>query len=136
MILKTCRVIALICLNSLLWQVGRAQSRAEKTALSQQLLPRPAKVIYKEATQNRNEIQTVFSGFFLMYKNFFSSQDSYRCTFHPSCSEYGLIAVKQLGATRGMLSTFDRLVRCNGLSPEKYTIDMERNVLIDNVEAK
>jgi hypothetical protein len=30
-----------------------------------------------------------------------------------------------------MLATLDRLQRCNGLSPEKYEIDIERQLLID-----
>jgi putative membrane protein insertion efficiency factor len=84
--------------------------------------------------QNRNELQAVFSGLFLVYKSFFSSQDNQRCSFHPSCSEYGLEAVKSLGVLRGMICTFDRLTRCNGFSPEIYEIDMEHRRLKDPVK--
>lgn len=90
-----------------------------------------APVKYSGVKNNTNEIQYVFSGLFLFYKFAISSQDNNRCTFHPSCSEYGILAVKKHGAIAGMLATLDRLQRCNGLSPEKYEIDIERRVLID-----
>jgi uncharacterized protein len=130
-------IIATICLSSLLVSQGAfGQTADEKKALRLVLTTPNAKPVYREARQNNNEVQVVFSGLFLFYKGFISSQDSYRCAFYPSCSEYGLLAVKHLGVTRGMLSTFDRLMRCNGLSPEKYSIDAERGVLIDHVDSK
>ena len=130
-------IIATICLSSLLaHQEAFGQTADEKKALRLMLSTPPAKPAYREARQNNNEVQVVFSGMFLFYKGFISSQDSYKCAFYPSCSEYGLLAVKHLGVTRGMLSTFDRLMRCNGLSPEKYTIDAERGALIDYVDSK
>ena len=83
--------------------------------------------------ENSNELQTVFSGLFLVYKSFFSSQDNQRCSFHPSCSEYGLEAVKKLGVVRGLICTCDRLTRCNGFSPRQYEIDLDRRILKDPV---
>ena len=84
--------------------------------------------------ENTNELQFVLSGLFLFYKSFFSSQDNQRCSFHPSCSEFGLEAVKKLGVVRGIVCTCDRLTRCNGFSPKQYEIDMERRVLKDPVK--
>jgi hypothetical protein len=84
--------------------------------------------------KNTNELQWVFSGLFLAYKSFISSQDYQRCSFHPSCSEYGLEAVKKLGVIRGLMCTCDRLTRCNGFSQDQYEIDMERRVLKDPVK--
>jgi putative membrane protein insertion efficiency factor len=84
--------------------------------------------------KNTNELQWIFSGLFLAYKSFISSQDYQRCSFHPSCSEYGLEAVKKLGVIRGLMCTCDRLTRCNGFSPDQYEIDMERRVLKDPVK--
>lgn len=86
---------------------------------------------WEAAKNNRNELQMVFSGLFLFYKFAISSQDYNRCAFHPSCSEFGLLAVKKHGALIGMLATLDRLQRCNGLSPENYETDPVRMVLID-----
>ncbi len=82
---------------------------------------------------NTNELQTVLSGLFLVYKSFFSSQDNQRCSFHPSCSEFGLEAVKKLGVVKGVICTCDRLTRCNGFSPEQYEIDFKMRRLKDPV---
>lgn len=98
------------------------------------------KAYYKKPTQNNwsftanntNELEIAFTGLFLFYKFAFSSQDANKCSFHPSCSEYGLIAVKKQGPILGILNTLDRLQRCNGLSPELYQFDQERSLLIDH----
>ena len=87
---------------------------------------------YEYAKGNTNEIQTVFSGLFLFYKYEISSQDQNKCSFTPSCSEYGLLSIKKNGFIVGIMSTIDRLQRCNGLSPDKYEIDMDAKLLIDN----
>lgn len=90
------------------------------------------KKVYQEAKNNRNEIEFLFSGLFLFYKSFFSSQDQSVCTFTPSCSEFGIIAVKNFGVVKGGIMTMDRLTRCNGLSPTKYEIDKKAKLLKDN----
>ncbi len=41
--------------------------------------------------------------------------------------------LKKQGFILGMLDTFDRLMRCNGLSPEKYPLDYNSRLLIDPV---
>ncbi len=86
---------------------------------------------YSESKQNRNELQLLLSGLFLTYKAFVSSQDQNRCSFTPSCSEYGLLAVKKLGIIRGGISTFDRLTRCNGFNARNYEVDIQKRQLID-----
>ncbi len=84
------------------------------------------------AKSNTNEIQYLFSGLFLFYKFAVSSQDNNKCTFSPSCSEFGMLAVKKKGPIIGIIATLDRLQRCNGLSPNHYEIDVEQGLLIDN----
>ena len=86
---------------------------------------------YTFAKNNTNEVQYFFSGLFLFYKFAISSQDNNSCTFSPSCSEFGMLAVKKKGPIFGMLATLDRLQRCNGLSPEKYAFDQEKHLFID-----
>lgn len=58
------------------------------------------------------------------------------CRFYPTCSEYGLIAVRRFGAVKGGYLTLWRILRCNPfgksgydpvpkkfvLRPEKYTV--------------
>lgn len=83
-------------------------------------------------TESSNEVEWVATQMFGFYKSFISSQDGQKCSFHPSCSEYAILVVKQRGILEGMLATFDRLTRCNGLSPEWYEVDQERRVLIDH----
>ena len=87
---------------------------------------------YIEAKNNKNEVQVVFSGLFLFYKTFFSSQDLTVCTFTPSCSEYGILAVKKFGMIKGGVMTMDRLTRCNGLSPQNYEFDKTNMLLKDD----
>jgi uncharacterized protein len=89
---------------------------------------------FSDSRKNPNELQAILSGLFLFYKTVLSSQDQNRCNFHPSCSEYGLQAVKKLGMVRGVICTFDRLSRCNGLSPELYEADMQKKLLLDPVK--
>lgn len=92
----------------------------------------PVKAHWEFTENNTNELQIIFSGLFLFYKFAISSQDSNKCSFHPSCSEYGLLAVKKYGTIFGMLATLDRLQRCNGLSPELYEVDQQKMILIDH----
>jgi uncharacterized protein len=120
-----CTIILCLCLNSL-----KAQSLAEIN-LHRTVVKEPSKRIYKEAQNNKNEVQYLFSGLFLFYKSFFSSQEQNICTFTPSCSEYGILTVKKHGLVMGGIRTMDRLTRCNGLSPLKYEIDYKQKLLID-----
>jgi len=76
---------------------------------------------------------SLLKGSFFFYKNFISPQDFGGCTFIPSCSEYAKIALEEKGLVRGYLMTFDRLCRCHGLSPGKYTFDPESGRLLDKV---
>jgi uncharacterized protein len=90
-----------------------------------------SKISYVHAKDNINEIGLLFSGLFLFYKNFISSQDSQSCSFSPSCSEFGMEAVKKQGVITGILNTVDRLTRCHGFSAEKYQRDPHTHLLID-----
>lgn len=81
-----------------------------------------------------NEIKMFFSGLFMVYKNFISSQDGQACSFHPSCSVYAIQSIQKNGFFIGLLSGFDRLTRCNSLSPQKYEFDPESRLLKDPVK--
>jgi hypothetical protein len=35
------------------------------------------------------------------------------CRFHPSCSDYGILALEKHGFIRGWVLTYDRIKRCN-----------------------
>jgi uncharacterized protein len=82
-----------------------------------------------------NEIQVIFRGLFTFYKKVFSAQDSKKCSFHPSCSEYGMEAIKLMGI-KGIFQTMDRLTRCNGLTPTMYPYLATKQVFYDPVVKK
>lgn len=81
-----------------------------------------------------NEIKIGVQLFFLFYKNYLSSQDTRNCAFSPSCSTYCLHSVQKRGIVKGLMGAFDRLSRCNYLSPENYQIDRQTGQLIDPVQ--
>lgn len=91
------------------------------------------KTNYQWVKSYSNEYDLVFSGLFLFYKSFISSQDASQCTFTPSCSVYAIQAIKKQGLFWGTVNFFDRFSRCNGLSPELYPYDKYSNLLVDPV---
>ncbi len=84
------------------------------------------------APETTTEVGMAFMGMFKFYKNVFSSQDSKKCNFHPSCSEYGALAINKYGIF-GVFHTMDRLTRCNGLNANQYPYLSKRKVLFDPI---
>lgn len=87
-----------------------------------------------KVTKVDNEIDLSLKVLYLFYKNFLSSQDANKCAFHPSCSDYSVKTIGKQGLVKGTIMAFDRLIRCNGLSPEKYNFDLKKRKMIDLVE--
>lgn len=54
------------------------------------------------------------------YKKFLSPLKSTKCPYFPSCSDYGLEAVRTHGAIKGSLLTAWRILRCNPFSKGGY----------------
>lgn len=77
-----------------------------------------------------NEYIWLLSKLFLIYKNHVSSQDSGSCNFKPSCSEYAMISVKELGPLRGVLNGFDRLTRCHPGIRADYPLDKDNLLML------
>ncbi len=65
--------------------------------------------------RSESEIRIIISTGFVIYKEFFSSQDVDVCIFSPSCSEYTMEAIERKGIP-GMLDGLDRLMRCHSLA--------------------
>jgi uncharacterized protein len=111
-----------------------AQDKSDYLQLSNQFDVHRDKETWDFARHSNNELQAVFSGLFLFYKSFLSSQDAISCVFYPSCSVYGFQTVKKHGVIIGMLDTLDRLSRCHALSPENYDIQPETHLFYDPVQ--
>ena len=50
------------------------------------------------------------------YQRWISPGRPRRCKYHPTCSDYAVQAVTELGALRGSIVAGWRLLRCNPLS--------------------
>lgn len=44
----------------------------------------------------------------------------YKCKFIPTCSNYGIDAIKEYGSIKGTFLTIKRIIRCNPLSKGGY----------------
>ena len=82
---------------------------------------------------NHNEAKFVFSMLFVIYKEFFSSQDVDSCVFIPSCSVYAVESIKKNGIIYGLFDAFDRLTRCNP-GPKSFPIDPNTKKYYDPVQ--
>ena len=102
--------------------------------LSDQLKKESLKESYPILPTETNEVKMSVQLFFVFYKNYLSSQDNRNCAFSPSCSTYCLHSVQRRGVLRGLMGAFDRLSRCNYLSPENYKMNPESGQLLDPVE--
>lgn len=108
-----------------------SQSIPDKDLILNEILKQEKKEKYYTHINNDRTIDYLFSGIFFIYKTLISSQDGTTCSFHPSCSEYSVTSIKEFGILQGVLKTSDRLLRCNGFSPEKYDLIIEENLLYD-----
>jgi len=124
---NTIIIICLILSNNFCY----SQSISDKDLVLESISHKEKKDNYYLYIENHNIFDYVFTRLFFVYKTLISSQDGSVCSFHPSCSEYGVISIKKYGPLEGVLKTSDRLLRCNGLSPEKYDFNTAENLLYD-----
>ena len=54
------------------------------------------------------------------YRLFISPFLGRNCIYSPSCSEYGIIALKKHGVFKGTFLTVKRILRCNSLFKGGY----------------
>lgn len=109
----------------------QAQNNRELHMLTEHFKPaRQEKITFEIGEQTGGG---VINAAFYIYKTFISSQDHMSCVFTPSCSEYAVQAIHKQGVILGLMNTFDRLTRCNGLRPHDYAIDPRFQRFIDPV---
>ena len=81
--------------------------------------------------QETSELKYAATGLIRLYQKFVSSQDGPTCSFHPSCSRFGMACIQEYGILRGILLTADRLLRCNGSQSTYYYKDPKTGKYID-----
>jgi len=52
-------------------------------------------------------------GLITFYRNFISPLLPSACRYYPTCSEYGLLAIKKYGPFKGGWLTIKRVISCN-----------------------
>lgn len=50
-----------------------------------------------------------------LYRNLISPLKPPSCRFHPTCSEYAILALRKYGPIKGLLMSLWRVLRCNPL---------------------
>ncbi len=75
-------------------------------------------------------------GLILIYQKYLSPLKSTKCPYFPSCSQYGLEAVRQYGALKGGMLSIWRILRCNPFSKGGYDPVPSINNRIDKKEMK
>jgi len=61
-----------------------------------------------------------FIGLIRLYRIFISPLLGSNCRHTPTCSEYGIIALKKYGVFKGTLLTAKRIIKCNPLFKGGY----------------
>ena len=56
----------------------------------------------------------------MFYKKYISPMKTTKCPYYPSCSDYGLEAIKKHGVIKGGLLAVWRILRCNPFSKGGY----------------
>jgi len=73
----------------------------------------PLKATSEVQSENKERSPNIFnkisSAPIIFYQRFLSQHWGHRCSHHPSCSRYSLLAIKKHGAIIGFIMTFDRL---------------------------
>lgn len=64
--------------------------------------------------------QKALCGLILLYQKFISPGLGRNCRFSPSCSQYGIEAIRTHGCVKGLLLTAWRIARCNPLGRWGY----------------
>lgn len=65
-------------------------------------------------------MKKIMIGLIKFYRKYISPMKRTKCPYIPSCSEYGLEAVRKCGAIKGGLLALWRIIRCNPFSKGGY----------------
>jgi uncharacterized protein len=95
--------------------------------LSHNRLSDSGKAAPQKGAELRSTNELTMAGMLLirLYQVCLSPQTPPSCNFYPSCSQYGLLAVKKYGFFLGVLMASDRLQRCHGKGLGHYPVHRE-----------
>ena len=65
-------------------------------------------------------MKTILITMIRFYQRYLSPLKSTKCPYFPSCSEYGLEAIRKYGAFKGGILALWRIIRCNPFSKGGY----------------
>ena len=113
-------ILLLLCPN-----ISLAQITAELNFITKNNPILPVKEKEQSATifKETSEVKIACLCGIRLYQLFVSSQQELAvCNFTPSCSHFGMAAIKRFGAFYGILMTSDRIQRCNGFGRRYYPV--------------
>lgn len=111
---------------------GLSQKKDDLERLKNLFPVNPKEKVISTQPDWSNELMLIVTVGFNVYKKYISSQDALNCAFYPSCSSYALETIKTNGFL-GVFDAVDRLTRCNGFSPEKYSTHLETHRFYDPI---
>lgn len=62
-----------------------------------------------------NPLAWLAVGLILLYRHLLPDAWKRHCIYTPTCSRYGLLSIQKHGLTRGVMHTWARIRRCNGV---------------------
>lgn len=65
-------------------------------------------------------IKSLLISLLRLYKMSLSPFVGLNCRFHPSCSQYAMDAIQELGVLKGSIKAFVRILKCNPFNPGGY----------------
>lgn len=84
-----------------------------------------------------NPISLFLGGLMYLYQQAISPQISASCLYHPSCSRYSILLIREYGILKGIICSADRLTRCNKIAAQDISpvrIDDKTHKVFENVE--
>ncbi|MFS0864444.1 membrane protein insertion efficiency factor YidD [Fredinandcohnia sp. 179-A 10B2 NHS] len=72
-------------------------------------------------------LQSIFIGIIRFYQKFISPLKPPTCRFYPTCSHYGLEAIKRFGPIKGGWLTIKRILKCHPFHPGGIDFVPEKN---------
>jgi len=115
-------VLSIVVVAGSLPVAARAQSRQDMEFIRSlnPLRQMPAQDLTPLSTDETNELKLAMMAAIRFYQLFISTQDVPVCNFTPSCSRFGMKALRDYGVIYGSLMTSDRLQRCHGKCGDYY----------------